>query len=100
MGPFNDEFGAAASPIIVGDRVILGQDHDTGSFLAAYDKKTGEQIWRTDRSEFSRNYCTPFIWKMDGKQQIVMAGTLRVAATTSRPAASCGPFAACRASSA
>jgi outer membrane protein assembly factor BamB len=79
MGPFNDEFGAAASPIIVGDRVILGQDHDTGSFLASYDKKTGEQLWRTDRSEFSRNYCTPFIWEVDGKQQIVMAGTLRVA---------------------
>ncbi|HEX5102423.1 MAG TPA: PQQ-binding-like beta-propeller repeat protein, partial [Pirellulaceae bacterium] len=56
MGPFNDEFGAAASPIIEGERVILGQDHDTGSFLAAYDKRTGEERWRTDRSEFSRNY--------------------------------------------
>jgi outer membrane protein assembly factor BamB len=79
MGPFNDDFGAAASPILVDDRVILGQDHDTGSFLAAFDKRTGEQLWRTDRSEFSRNYCTPFIWTVDGKKQIVMAGTLRVA---------------------
>lgn len=79
MGPFNDEFGAAASPIIVDGRVILGQDHDTGSFLAAFDVKTGDQRWRTDRSEFSRNYCTPFIWEVGGKKQIVMAGTLRVA---------------------
>jgi outer membrane protein assembly factor BamB len=79
MGPFNDEFGAAASPIIDEDRVILCQDHDTGSFLAAYDKRTGRELWRTDRSEFSRGYSTPVIWIVDGKKQIVVAGTLRIA---------------------
>ncbi|MDX1947257.1 MAG: PQQ-binding-like beta-propeller repeat protein [Pirellulaceae bacterium] len=79
MGPFNDDFGAAASPLIVGDRVILGQDHDTGSFLAAFDKKNGEPVWHTDRSEFSRNYGSPVVWEVNGKKQLVMAGTLRVA---------------------
>ena len=79
MGPFNDEFGAASSPIIEDDRVLLCQDHDTGSFLAAYDKTTGKPIWRTDRSEFSRGYCTPVVWTVDGQRQIVVAGTLRVA---------------------
>lgn len=78
MGPFNDEFGAAASPIIVEDRVLLCQDHDTGSFLAAYDKTTGQPIWQTDRSEFSRGYCTPVMVTVDGQRQIVVAGTLRV----------------------
>lgn len=78
MGPFNDDFGAASSPLIVDDRVLLGQDHDTGSFLAAYDKRTGKEIWRTDRSEFSRNFGSPVIWTVDGKRQIVVAGTLRV----------------------
>jgi outer membrane protein assembly factor BamB len=78
MGPFNDEFGAASSPIIEGDRVLLCQDHDTGSFLAAYDKQTGKPIWQTDRAEFSRGYCTPVVWTVDGKRQVVVAGTLRV----------------------
>jgi len=78
MGPFNDEFGAAASPVIAEDRVLLAQDHDTGSFLAAYDKRTGKEIWRTDRSEFSRGYCTPVVWTVDGQKQIVVSGTLRV----------------------
>ena len=78
MGPFNNGFGAANSPVISGDRVILCQDHDTDSFLAAYDLKTGSTLWETDRSEFPRNYCSPVIWDAGGKKQIVVAATLRV----------------------
>ena len=78
MGPFSNTFGAGSSPLLVDDRVILYQDHDTNSFLAAYDKTTGEQIWRTDRSEFPRNYSSPVIWNVGGKKQIVVAATLRV----------------------
>lgn len=78
MGPFKNDFGAGASPIIVADRVILGQDHDTDSFLAAFDKHTGKRLWRTDRSEFARNYCTPVVWHVGGRRQIVVAATLHV----------------------
>ena len=79
MGPFIDEFGAAASPIIEGERVILVQDHDQGSFVASYDKRTGKQVWRTDRAEFSRGYSTPIVWNNTGKRQIVVLGMLRIA---------------------
>ena len=78
MGPFKNTFGAASSPMIVDDRVILGQDHDTDSFLMALDKRTGETIWRTDRSEFPRNYCSPIVWEVNGRKQIILAATLRV----------------------
>lgn len=78
MGPFKNDFGAGSSPLIVGDRVLLCQDHDQDSFLTAFDKNTGKVIWHTDRSEFSRNYCTPVIWESNGKKQIVLAATLRV----------------------
>jgi len=78
MGPFNNTFGAGSSPILVDDRVILGQDHDTDSFLMSLDKATGEVVWRVDRSEFPRNYCTPVLWEQGGRKQIVMAATLRV----------------------
>jgi outer membrane protein assembly factor BamB len=40
MGPFQDEYGAGSSPSLIGDKLILNQDHDTGSFLAAYDRTT------------------------------------------------------------
>jgi outer membrane protein assembly factor BamB len=78
MGPFKNDFGAANAPFIVSGVVILGQDHDRDSFLMAIDKLTGKTIWRTDRSEFPVGFANPILWEVDGKRQIVMAGTLRV----------------------
>lgn len=79
FGPFNNDFGAGSSPILVGDWVILSQDHDQHSFLMALDKRSGKTVWKTDRSEFLRGFCTPVIWNVDAKKQVVVAGTLRVA---------------------
>ncbi len=79
LGPFHNDFGAGSSPVIVGDRVVLCQDHDEDSFLLALDKRTGKTLWKTDRSEFLRGFCTPVVWEAAGKKQIVVAGTLRVA---------------------
>jgi outer membrane protein assembly factor BamB len=78
MGPFKNTFGAGSSPIIVNDWVILAQDHDEDSFLEAFDKRSGKTIWKTDRSEFLRGYCTPVLWQNGKQKQIVVAGTLRV----------------------
>ena len=78
MGPFDNGHGAASSPILVEDTIVIIQDHDTGSFLAAYNKRTGEQKWRVDRPEFRRNYCTPVVWQQGGTRQIVIAGTAQV----------------------
>jgi outer membrane protein assembly factor BamB len=78
MGPFKNEFGAGSSPILVGDRVLLNQDHDQDSALWCFDKYTGQQLWKVDRSEFPRGYASPMIWTVDGRPQVVVAGTLRV----------------------
>lgn len=78
MGPFDNGFGAAGSPILVGGLVVLIEDHDTGSFLAAFDKRTGKQVWRTDRAEFRRNYSSPVVWRQSDGNQIVVAGTGQV----------------------
>ncbi|HYT92624.1 MAG TPA: PQQ-binding-like beta-propeller repeat protein [Gemmataceae bacterium] len=79
MGPFQNDFGAGSSPILVGDWVLLCQDHDENSFLMALDKRTGKILWKTDRSEFLRGFSTPVIWESAGRKQVVVAGTLRVA---------------------
>jgi outer membrane protein assembly factor BamB len=78
LGPFKNDFGAASSPVLVGGRVLLGQDHDEGSFLEALDRRTGKTVWRADRSEFLRGFATPVVWESGGRRQVVVAGTLRV----------------------
>lgn len=76
MGPFQDEFGAASSPILVDGKIILNEDHDINSFLTAIDAATGDTLWKTDRPGFTRSYSTPVIWEVDGEKQIVVAGAL------------------------
>jgi len=78
MGPFANSFGAASSPILVDDLIVMIQDHDTGSFLAAFDKRSGEEVWRVNRAEFRRNYSSPVLWRQQAGQQIVVAGTAQV----------------------
>jgi outer membrane protein assembly factor BamB len=78
LGPFKNDLGAGSSPIILGDRVILNQDHDIDSFLVAADKHTGKVVWKVDRSEFPVGYATPVVCTVEGHPQVVIAGSLRV----------------------
>jgi outer membrane protein assembly factor BamB len=80
LGPFKNNYGAASSPILVGDLVILNQDHDIDSFLIAVDKKSGKVVWKADRSEFPRGFSTPIVWTNEGFDEIVVPGGLRVCA--------------------
>jgi outer membrane protein assembly factor BamB len=80
LGPFKNNYGAASSPILVGNLVILNQDHDIDSFLLAVDKRSGKVVWKADRSEFPRGFSTPIVWNNEGRQEIVVSGGLRVCA--------------------
>ncbi|MEZ5384218.1 MAG: PQQ-binding-like beta-propeller repeat protein [Prosthecobacter sp.] len=70
------EFGTSSSPIIVDGKVIIVADQDVGSYMLALDVKTGAEVWRVDRSEFRRGFATPFVWKHDGMQELVVCGSL------------------------
>ncbi len=49
LGPFEAYHGTAASPLLYQDRVILVQDQNGGGFIAAFDKQSGRQLWKTAR---------------------------------------------------
>jgi outer membrane protein assembly factor BamB len=68
------DFGTAKSPVVDEQRVYIVNDNEERSFIAAYDKKTGAELWRVDRKETS-NWTTPFVWKHEGRTEIVTAGT-------------------------
>jgi outer membrane protein assembly factor BamB len=70
-------FGSAASPILHRDRVIIVNDNDEQSYIAAYDARTGKELWRTMRDEAS-NWATPFVWENERRTEIVTAGTDKI----------------------
>lgn len=80
MGKFQDEFGAASSPILLDGKVILNQDHDINSFITAIDAKSGAVLWKTPREEATRSYSSPFVLERNGKKEILIAGALQLTA--------------------
>ncbi len=72
------EFGTGASPILAGGNVIIVSDQDTGGYLLAVDARTGTDVWRVDRSDFRRSFSSPFLWKHDDTEEIIIAGSLWV----------------------
>jgi outer membrane protein assembly factor BamB len=70
-------FGSAASPVLHGDRLIVVNDNEDQSYIAAYHKQTGAELWRTNRDEGS-NWATPFVWQNDRRTEIVTAGTDKI----------------------
>ena len=76
LGPFKNIYGMGASPIVVGDLVVLGCDQNVGSFLIAVDKRTGRVRWKTERPEARSGHSTPIVWRgTDGRDQIVLPGS-------------------------
>jgi outer membrane protein assembly factor BamB len=70
-------WGPAASPVLHEDRLYFVNDNDRESYLAAFDKHTGDEIWRVPRDEKS-NWATPYIWKNELRTEIVTPGTGQV----------------------
>lgn len=68
-----NNFGEGSSPTVVGDMILVPWDHQGPSALYALDKRTGNQIWKTDREE-PTGWCTPFIVEHAGKKQVIMNG--------------------------
>ncbi len=83
FGAFVSQHACGTSPIVVGDKIILGGEQDgqefvpgserSGkSFIVAVDAKTGDTVWQTDRHSVVVAYSTPCIREAaDGKQSLI-----------------------------
>jgi outer membrane protein assembly factor BamB len=80
LGPFQDEFGASSSPILLDDLVIVNEDHDVDCELTAFDKLTGEIRWTTPRDGFTRSYSSPILVETAVERSLVVAGSLKLVA--------------------
>jgi outer membrane protein assembly factor BamB len=74
--------GFCTSPVLHKDLVILNGDQDAPAYLVALDKSTGKEVWRTDRPNRTRSYCTPILIESPsrpGVTQLVLGGSRCVA---------------------
>ena len=67
-------FGEASSPSLAGDAVIVVFDHEGDSYIVAYNKETGDLIWKKDRDE-GTSWATPIPVEVNGKLQVVVSAT-------------------------
>lgn len=69
------------SPVLTKQHVIVAcmQSLPSPSYLAAFDKTTGEEAWRVEREtgapeEAAQSYSTPVVTEFEGEEQIVVLG--------------------------
>lgn len=75
----NHHRGPASSPILWKNLLILTFDGFDFQYVTALDKKTGKDVWRTDRKfnygtdngDAMKAYSTPQVAEVDGKPQII-----------------------------
>jgi outer membrane protein assembly factor BamB len=69
--------GEGSSPVLYQDSLIVNWDHEGESFLYAFNKRTGEQLWKVPRDE-KTSWSTPLVVEVDGKPQVIVSATKRI----------------------
>ncbi|HWN09476.1 MAG TPA: PQQ-binding-like beta-propeller repeat protein [Pyrinomonadaceae bacterium] len=76
--PIYLDFGTGSSPVLADNLVVVVNDNEKQQYIAAFDKKTGKQVWRTNR-ELAKGqpgrsaWVTPFVWR-HARTEIVTVG--------------------------
>jgi len=86
LGPFESQHGHGASPIAWRNLVIVPNDQDGESFLAALDVSSGEVVWKSKRPSKDASYSTPFVLESDGKAPQLIASCNAMGVTSLDPA--------------
>jgi outer membrane protein assembly factor BamB len=76
----SNQVGMAASPVLSGNALLLPLDNAIDSFVAAVDKRTGKNLWKTKRPR-EINWVTPVVISSAGRSTAVFvspAGVLAV----------------------
>ena len=73
LGPMDAYHGTAGSPLLYKNRIILYQDQYSNAFIAAFDTRTGQEVWRTRRGA-SVGWGTPIAVRVGDRDEIIVNG--------------------------
>jgi outer membrane protein assembly factor BamB len=79
LGEITLYHGSAGSPLLYKDRVIQFQDQRRGSFIAAFDQRTGKTLWWTPRQE-KIGWRSPIAIRAGNRDEIIVSSQDRVTA--------------------
>ncbi len=67
--------GVGTSPVLHENLLIIQADQNVGetSFIAAFDKKTGKEVWRTPR-KIQVSWSTPVLVKAGNRTELITSG--------------------------
>ena len=69
------KWGPGMSPVLHDDKVIFCQDDDLHPAIYAFEKTTGNLLWKDERSAMAVNYSHPVVCQTERGAEIVVAGT-------------------------
>jgi outer membrane protein assembly factor BamB len=74
------DFGTGGSAALHGNQIVILNDNEKQQFIAAFDKRTGKLVWRTDRdfkdegAPRRSGWTTPYVWSNKLRTEIVTIG--------------------------
>ena len=77
--PIYLDFGTGSSPALAGSLLVIVNDNEKQQYIAAFDKRTGKQVWRTNRDlgkgqPARSGWATPFVWRHALRTEVVAVG--------------------------
>ena len=76
--PIYLDFGTGSSPALAGNLLLIVNDNEKQQYIAAFDKQTGKQLWRTNREIGPKGrrsaWVTPFVWRHALRTEVVAVG--------------------------
>ena len=70
---FINHQGYGASPFLYRALVIVAADNKGGGAIEAFDRRTGESVWRIERPKLP-NYTSPVVYQIAGRDQLLFTG--------------------------
>ena len=70
-------FGEGSTPALFGNTLVVNWDHLGEDFIVAFDKKTGNELWRQKREE-ATSWSTPLILQQGGAAQVIVDASSKV----------------------
>jgi outer membrane protein assembly factor BamB len=71
------DYGTGASPALYRDRLFVLNDNEEQGFLAAFDARSGKELWRTPRTVTparKTGWSTPYVWENKLRTEVVTVG--------------------------